>query len=108
MPGEPEPRGDPQAGKDLQACLLVLFPTRDPGLGGRLLEFVFSNSTWKNGCLTPNYRKPFDMLAVTNVAYKKEKAASPSKDDLLAIWLPMVDDFRTFLATQPRECIASF
>ncbi len=57
----------------------------------RLLDFVFSNSTWKHGELIPKYRKPFDMLAVTNVAYKKEKAASPSKDDLSDIWLPRTD-----------------
>ena len=51
----------------------------------RLLDFVFLNSTWKNGYLSPTYRKPFDMLAVTNIAYQKQKAASPSKDDLFAI-----------------------
>ncbi|MCE5200457.1 MAG: zinc ribbon domain-containing protein [Armatimonadota bacterium] len=28
----------------------------------RLLDFVFSNSTWANGKLTPKYRKPFDLI----------------------------------------------
>ena len=56
----------------------------------RLLNLVFSNSTWKAGHLTPKYRKPFDLLAVTNIAYKKEKATSPRKSDDFDIWLPIV------------------
>ena len=30
----------------------------------------------------PNYRKPFDMLALTNVAYQKRKATSRVKSGL--------------------------
>jgi hypothetical protein len=40
----------------------------------RLLSFVFSNWTWRGGRLTPNYRQPFDMLAVANMAHQKQKA----------------------------------
>jgi site-specific DNA recombinase len=54
----------------------------------RLLNFVFSNSTWKDGKLIPAYRKLFALLALTNTAYQKEKAASPKKDGLFKIWLP--------------------
>jgi hypothetical protein len=54
----------------------------------RLLNFVLSNSSWKDGRLIPGYRKPFDLLAVTNLAYQKEKALSPAKDGLFDIWLP--------------------
>ena len=57
----------------------------------RLLNFVFSNSTWKDSKLIPAYRKPFDLLAVTNTAYRKEKAVSPKKDGLFEIWLPGQD-----------------
>ena len=39
----------------------------------RLLDFVFSKSIWKDGCLIPTYRKPFDMMAVTNEACRKKK-----------------------------------
>src|SRR5262245_25212084 len=46
----------------------------------RLLDFLFLNSTWKDGCLIPTYRKPFDMMAVTNEAYHKEKAARDTSD----------------------------
>ena len=57
----------------------------------RLLNFVFSNSTWKDGKLIPAYRKPFDLLALTNTAYQKEKAVSSKKDGLFEIWLPGQD-----------------
>ena len=57
----------------------------------RLLNFVFSNSTWKDGKLSPVYRKPFDLLALTNTAYKKEKAVSSKKDSLFENWLPGQD-----------------
>jgi hypothetical protein len=42
----------------------------------RLLNFVFSNSIWKEDKLSPVYRKPFDFFAVTNASYQKERAAS--------------------------------
>ena len=51
----------------------------------RWLDFVFSNSIWQDGRLIPTYRKPFDMLAVTNEAYHKEKAARGASDGLLTI-----------------------
>jgi site-specific DNA recombinase len=57
----------------------------------RLLDFVFSNSTWKDGCLIPTYRKPFDMMAVTNEAYRKEKAVGGTSDGFSEIWLPGPD-----------------
>ncbi len=53
-----------------------------------LLSFVFSNSTWKDGKLTPVYRKPFDLLTLTNTAYQKEKAVSSKEDGLFENWLP--------------------
>ena len=68
-----------------------------------LLDFVLSNSIWKDGRLIPNYRKPFDLLANTNVAYAKEKAASTEKDGLFDIWLPVVDTFRTLFTSPPIE-----
>ena len=66
----------------------------------RILVFVFSNSTWKDGRLTPNYRKSFDMLALTNATYQKEKATSPKKDRLFEIWLPELDEFHSFFMTE--------
>jgi len=54
----------------------------------RILDFVFSNSSWKQGKLIPNYRKPFDLLALTNAAYHKRKATPPTKSGLSENWLP--------------------
>jgi len=56
-----------------------------------LLRFVFSNSTWKDGKLTPNFKKPFDIIANFNNAYKSKKAASASESDLLGLKLPAPD-----------------
>lgn len=67
---------------------VVLYEKQEMREKRRLLDFVCSNSTWKDGRLTPNYRKPFDVIAVTNRTYKMEKAAFPKKDGLLEIWLP--------------------
>lgn len=54
----------------------------------RLLDFVCSNSVWKNGELIPSYRKPFDLLALTNATHQKEKANMGDHVDLSPIWLP--------------------
>lgn len=57
----------------------------------RILDFVFSNSTWKDECLHPTYRQPFELLAVTNESYQKENAASGEKSDISSTWLPLED-----------------
>jgi site-specific DNA recombinase len=54
----------------------------------RILDFLFSNCLWKDGALIANYRKPFDMLVLTNSAYQKAKATSRLKSGLSEIWLP--------------------
>ena len=38
----------------------------------RILDFLFSNCLWKDGDLIPNFRKPFDMLALMNAAYQRK------------------------------------
>ena len=53
-----------------------------------ILDFLFSNCLWKDGALIPNYRNPFDTLALTNSAYQKRKATSRGKSGLSEIWLP--------------------
>ena len=47
----------------------------------------------------PNYRKSFDMLALTNVAYQKRKATSRVKSGLSENWLPFVNEYRTLCTT---------
>ena len=69
----------------------------------RILDFVFSNCLWKDGTLVPNYRKPFDILALTNSAYQKQKATSRAKSGLSEIWLPFVNDYRTLCSMPPPD-----
>jgi len=63
----------------------------------RLLDFLLSNCTWANGELTPEFRKPFDTIAVEATACAQEKAAGASPDDLYQARLPWLDTFRTLL-----------
>ncbi len=45
-----------------------LFETQSPAEKRRLLNFVVSNCTWKDGQLHAQYRQPFDVLAVAAAA----------------------------------------
>jgi hypothetical protein len=57
----------------------------------RLLDFVVSNCSWKGGTLTPEFRQPFDMLAVANGESKTSESAKMGEDGRNAIWLPGMD-----------------
>lgn len=48
---------------ELAQKVVILYEKQEMQEKRRLLNFVFSNSTWKDGKLTPAYRKPFDLLA---------------------------------------------
>jgi site-specific DNA recombinase len=64
-----------------------LFEKQNPAEKRRLLDFVWSNSTWKDQTLNATFRQPFDILAVTNTAWQREKAAGVTSSDLRHIWL---------------------
>src|SRR5262249_12464429 len=65
-----------------------LFARQEPKEKRRLLDFVLSNCTWKDGRLTVQFRQPFDLLAVTNESVKRKKVAGVSPDDLRPEMLP--------------------
>ena len=44
-----------------------------------------------HGQLMPNFRKPFDLLAVTNKEYQIKKATFQEKSGLLNLWRPLPD-----------------
>ena len=69
----------------------TLYSAQIPGEKRKLLNMVHSNSTWAGGILTPNYRKPFDMIAVYNSDFQRKKATFPEENDLFEIWRPRVD-----------------
>ena len=60
----------------------ILFEKQPASEKRRLLDFVLSNSTWKDGELSVTYRQPFDMLAVTTSASNEKKVAGGDSDDL--------------------------
>lgn len=66
----------------------VLYEKQEMKEKRHILDFVFSNCRWKDGALIPNYRKPFDLLALTNFTHQNKKATSPAKSGLSEIWLP--------------------
>src|SRR5215831_13230162 len=76
---------------ELAQKAVVLYEKQDMREKRRLLNFVCSNSQWRDGILIPTYRKPFDLLAATKMAYTKTKAASPVENGFCPIWLPGPD-----------------
>ncbi len=72
----------------------------------RLLDFVFSNSTWAGGRLTPNYRKPFDLISEAVKMQAEEEARTGAKFDKTARnenWLttfPFLEIDGTFYHTE--------
>ena len=76
---------------ELSQKAVVLYEQQEIREKRRILDFVFSNSSWKDGILHPVYRKPFDLLAITNNSYQKEKAVSDKKDGFSTHWLPLKD-----------------
>jgi len=64
-----------------------LFKRQNPHEKRRLLNFVCSNSTWKDRTLNATFRQPFDTIAVANTAWQRQKAAGGASSDLRPIWL---------------------
>ncbi len=56
-----------------------LYERQDMSEKRKLLNLVFSNSTWKGGKLYPNFRNPFNLIVVTNEGYQKKTAALGGK-----------------------------
>ncbi len=72
---------------ELSKKAYFLFKKQNQSEKRKLLDFVCSNSTWKDRTLTVTFRQPFDILAVTNSAWQREKAAGATSSDLRPIWL---------------------
>ena len=65
-----------------------LFRQQSSGEKRRLLDFVLSNSTWKDGRLTAEYRQPFDLLAENVIAFEAKKRVEGKKAPISDNWLP--------------------
>ncbi len=57
----------------------------------RLLGFVLSNCTWKDGQLTAAYRQPFDLLAKNVIVLETKKPAERTQTGNFDNWLPELD-----------------
>jgi hypothetical protein len=61
----------------------------------RLLNFLVSNRSWRDGELTATLRQPFDIIAETKAIDAKRKTAGDVSNGLSEIWLPFVKRYRT-------------
>ena len=69
----------------------ILFKKQEPREQRRLLDFVVSNCTWKNGELHATYRQPFDLLAAATRADRELVAARGTSEGRFENWLPGQD-----------------
>ena len=74
--------------QELSKKAYFLYKQQDSSEKRKLLNFVCSNSIWKDHTLTATFRQPFDLLAITNTTWQREKAAGADSSDLRPIWLP--------------------
>lgn len=76
---------------ELASRAYALYAKQDGFEKRRLLNFVLSNSSWKGGELTPKFRQPFDLLAVTIAEGREEVTAGAVKTAPFEKWLPGQD-----------------
>jgi hypothetical protein len=83
-----------------------LFQKQESREKRRLLNFLLLNCTWKNGELEVIYSQPFDMIVQMHREDEKKKAAHLPKSDLFDNWLPVLDEFRNFLASGEGDIVS--
>lgn len=57
----------------------------------KLVDFVLSNSIWKNGELLTEYRQPFDVLAIATASHRRIEGIEPVSAVENENWLPKPD-----------------
>ncbi len=68
-----------------------LFMKQEPREKRRLLNFLVSNCSWRDGELTATLREPFDLIAQTAEKDAKRKAAGEVSSGVSEIWLGRQD-----------------
>ena len=63
-----------------------LFQKQEPREKRRLLDFVLSNCTWKDGELQATFRQPFDLIIASTKAHSHKKAAGVASNGLFENW----------------------
>jgi site-specific DNA recombinase len=69
----------------------ILFRQQQANERRRLLDFVVSNCTWKQGELLAAYRQPFDLLAIAGKGQREQSPPGESSRPLFKKWLPELD-----------------
>jgi hypothetical protein len=80
-----------------------LFRQQPSAAKRRLLGFVLSHCSWKNGQLTAAYRQPFDQLAKNVIAVEAKTPVKRTQTGDFDIGLPTVDPYRTFCIAPSPE-----
>jgi hypothetical protein len=75
-----------------------LFEKQQAAEKRRLLDFVVSNSVWKEGKIVPAWRQPFDMIALANESAQAGTGRELTETGSNQNWLPSLDAFRTVAA----------
>ena len=68
-----------------------LFQKQEPSEKRRLLNFLLSNCTWKDGTLSATFRQPFDLIVNMAAAHEMTKAAGVASNGPCLDWLPGPD-----------------
>jgi DNA invertase Pin-like site-specific DNA recombinase len=76
---------------DLASKAHRLFAKQEPSEKRHLLNFVLSNSTWKDGELSAAFRQPFDLLAETTAIAAARAAGGGVVSTDRMVWLPGPD-----------------
>jgi site-specific DNA recombinase len=64
-----------------------LFERQEPRQKRRLLNFVLSNCTWKDGKMVDTFRQPFDLLPETTTITAHHEAGNAANSGKNEIWL---------------------
>ncbi|MDY6893772.1 MAG: recombinase family protein [Chloroflexota bacterium] len=73
---------------ELARSASALFEKQEPCEKRRLLNFVLSNCSWKDGRLEATYRQPFDIIAKSAVIQKEKATAGVASGAVFEKWLP--------------------
>jgi site-specific DNA recombinase len=76
---------------ELAQHAVMLYEKQDYHEKRRILNFVCSNSIWKDGSLTPSYRQPFGIIAESNRKCREEEPCFQVEKGVFDFWLPEPD-----------------
>ncbi len=70
---------------------VILYEKQEMREKRKILNFVVSNSIWKDGKLSVNFRKPFDLLAVTKQKSQEVNPGSSCENSNFENWMGYLD-----------------